>query len=266
MRSTSILSLLCFAISVKAAAFKLLERSEVPSLASTYWANHSNETNIQENLSNGVRQHRRHPRWFPSSASSRLRPRQASNLDTKPSPTSSEPIDTRPTPEPTGDSSPSTTVHITGTNDFSLILPSKAGELISDAESDGVSFCFPGSESPNCVQQFPDGFITAAAFEASEDGAYIQVTGCIDPSKFHLDTGDAGGQFDVRYPNGAQCSFGGYGASFIELVEPALNRFCIRCCASSGDQTNCNSHRDRMGCEAAIPGVYDFPDLGVSCS
>jgi len=93
----------------------------------------------------------------------------------------------------------------------------------------------------------------------------LQVTGCIDPSKFHLDPLDAGGQFDVRYPNGAQCTFAGYGASFIELVEPGTGRFCMRCCSSANDQVNCNSHQDRLGCTNAIPGVYDFPNIGVSC-
>ena len=123
------------------------------------------------------------------------------------------------------------------------------------------------------------------------------MTGCIDPSKSTLDPADAGGQLDVRFPNGAQCTFGGYGASFIELcvsavtsialpapyvlsnprsvrspfvsasarVEPGRNRFCLRCCASPDDQVNCNSHRDRLGCEVAVPGQYDFPAVGVSC-
>lgn len=43
------------------------------------------------------------------------------------------------------------------------------------------------------------------------------MTGCLDISKSILDPSDDGGQLDVRFPNGAQCSFGGYGASFIEL-------------------------------------------------
>lgn len=49
-------------------------------------------------------------------------------------------------------------------------------------------------------------------------------------------------------------------------VEPALSRFCIRCCSTTNDQKHCNSHQDRLGCTTAIPGQYDFPDLGVSCS
>ncbi len=37
------------------------------------------------------------------------------------------PADTRPTPEPTGDPSPSTTVHITSADDFALLMPSRQG-------------------------------------------------------------------------------------------------------------------------------------------
>ncbi|KAG2067135.1 hypothetical protein BDR04DRAFT_1159429 [Suillus decipiens] len=91
-----------------------------------------------------------------------------------------------------------------------------------------------------------------------------KITGCLDPGKFHFAQDDAGGQMDVRFPNGAKCTFGGYGASFIEQVEPSANRFCLRCCASANDQVNCNSHNDKAGCPVAVPGVYDFD--GVSCS
>ncbi|KAH9848752.1 hypothetical protein C2E23DRAFT_738830 [Lenzites betulinus] len=175
------------------------------------------------------------------------------------------PADVRPTPEPTGESSASTTVHIIDEHDFALLLPNRPGELISDAESDGVAFCTPESADAGCSRRVSDGFIRAAAVTTADDGSYIQVTGCLDVSKSSLDASDSGGQFDVRFPNGAQCTFGGYGASFIQLVEPAANRFCMRCCTQHGDQINCNSHQDRAGCQAAIPGTYAFPALGVTC-
>lgn len=165
-----------------------------------------------------------------------------------------------PTPQPTGPSSVSTTVHITSVTDFSILLPSD-GELVSDAESDGTAYCTDGS---GCQNSFPAGFITGANISQASDGSYIQITGCLDSSKFHFAQNDAGGQMDVRFPNGAQCTFGGYGASFIEQVEPSANRFCLRCCASANDQVNCNSHNDKAGCPVAVPGIYDF--AGVSCS
>lgn len=170
-------------------------------------------------------------------------------------------VNAAPTPQPTGPSSVSTTVHITSVTDFALLLPVNDGELISDAESDSVAYCTIGS---NCQNTFPADFVTGAVVSEASDGSYIQITGCLDPGKFHFAQDDAGGQMDVRFPNGAKCTFGGYGASFIEQVEPSANRFCLRCCASANDQVNCNSHNDKAGCPIAVPGTYDFG--GVSCS
>ncbi|TBU47099.1 hypothetical protein BD309DRAFT_952578 [Dichomitus squalens] len=182
-----------------------------------------------------------------------------------PSPVRRDDLDTAPTPAPTGPSTDDTTVHITDENDFALLLPGRDGELISDAESDGVAFCTPASGDATCQRRMSDGFISAAHVERSGDSKWIQITGCLDVSKSHLDDSDSGGQFDVRFPNGAKCTFGGYGASFIEIVEPAANRFCLRCCSLENDQENCNSRQDTAGCPTAIPGTYSFPDLGVSC-
>ncbi|KIJ59989.1 hypothetical protein HYDPIDRAFT_53478, partial [Hydnomerulius pinastri MD-312] len=120
---------------------------------------------------------------------------------------------TQPTPEPTGDSSAATTVFISGPKSFALLLPGKDGELISEAENDGVAYCTSGSD---CGNAFPNGFITGSAVAEAADGSYIQITGCIDSTQFHFAQGDDGGQFDVRFPDGAKCTFGGYGASFIE--------------------------------------------------
>ncbi|KAH9959960.1 hypothetical protein BC827DRAFT_1133985 [Russula dissimulans] len=189
-----------------------------------------------------------------------LRPRQDSSRTTE------QDLDTRPTPEPTGQPSIDTTVFIRNVDDFSLLLPAIPDELVSDAEEDAKTYCTPGSSSDICQRKMNEGFITAASLVRAHDNSWIQVTGCIDSSKFHFNAHDTGGQMDVRYPNGAHCTFGGVGTSFIELVEPALNRFCLRCCSTSNDQINCNSHRDREGCENAIPGTYDFPELGVSCA
>ncbi|KAF8577360.1 hypothetical protein K439DRAFT_1418292 [Ramaria rubella] len=168
-----------------------------------------------------------------------------------------------PTPQPTGTASSSTTVHINSAGDFALLLPRHPGESISGAEGDAVSFCYGSSV---CQDVMPNGFITGANVTGGTSGSahWIQVTGCIDPSKSNLSADDGGGQYDVRFPQGAQCSFGGYGASFIEQVEPSASRFCLRCCSDHNDQTNCNSHHDRDGCLLAVPGQYSFQN-GVSC-
>ncbi|KAN0093429.1 hypothetical protein V8E55_004213 [Tylopilus felleus] len=194
---------------------------------------------------------------------SKVRPRTGKTLARSrvPTPTKQRRQNEQPTPEPTGDASTSTTVYVSGSNAFALLLPQTSGEMVSDAEQDGVAYC---TDESGCGNPFPTGFITGAAYSAAGDGTYVQITGCMDSSKFPFADNDDGGQFDVRYPNGAQCTFGGYGASFIEQVEPSANRFCLRCCKSADDQQNCNSHQDRAGCPMAVPGTYAFG--GVDCS
>ncbi|KAG9308205.1 hypothetical protein JVU11DRAFT_12218 [Chiua virens] len=131
-----------------------------------------------------------------------------------PTPTKRRRQNEEPTPEPTGGASTSTTVYIQGANMFALLLPQTSGEMVSDAEEDGVAYCTEGS---GCGNPFPNGFIIGAAYSAADDGSYVQITGCMDTSTFPFASNDDGGQFDTRFPNGAQCTFGGYGASFIEL-------------------------------------------------
>ncbi|KIY71045.1 hypothetical protein CYLTODRAFT_435415 [Cylindrobasidium torrendii FP15055 ss-10] len=173
----------------------------------------------------------------------------------------------KPTPSPTGPDVDETTIHITSTTDFALLAPRTNELTIGNSENEAVAFCHPGSTGV-CTQTFPEGFVTAAAMETADDGSYIQITGCIDNTQWtsNIQPGDEGGQNDVRYPQGAKCEFGGYAASFIQLLEPALGRFCIRCCKTEGDQEHCNSHNDRNGCETAIPGTYSFPENGVDCA
>jgi len=177
------------------------------------------------------------------------------------------PRDSSPTPAPTGPSQESTTVHVNDVANFAILLPRDSRTSIGDSEVDAQSYCF-GSDGCKGQPMLAPGFITAADVQVggSGDGRFIQVTGCIDPTAMGLSESDEGGQYDVRFPNGAQCTFGGYGKSFIEQVEPAARRFCLRCCFSADDQTNCNSHNDEAGCVTAVPGKYDFPEKGVSCA
>lgn len=89
-------------------------------------------------------------------------------------------------------------------------------EQISDSENDAIAYCSSPSSDCESGRTFNDGLIKSAEITAGPGGAYVQVTGCLDSSKFPFAQDDSGGQLDVRFPNGAQCSFGGYGASFIE--------------------------------------------------
>jgi len=49
-------------------------------------------------------------------------------------------------------------------------------ELISEAESDGKTFCTPGSGSGQCANRMQEGLITAAKVQKAEDGSFIQVS------------------------------------------------------------------------------------------
>ena len=66
------------------------------------------------------------------------------------------------------------------------------------------------------------------------------MTGCIRPSHLtRLNPHDEGGQYDSSggaggkgNPQGSQCL--GY-KHYVELVEPAANRACIKCCDDAAD-------------------------------
>ena len=232
-------------------------------------------------------------------------------------PTSTEDaLEGAPTPAPTAPGSSLTTVYIDSETDFSLLLPSKSGGtfapqlLIPAADASSQKwFQTPSQTVKRTVRQITEedaiiSFLKDLSLDRRStrqmmvvtfkfvpwnffifckyrEKLICQVTGCFDSSLFPFASNDKGGQFDVRFPNGAQCTFGGYGASFIELfvslsfwytltyllvnrVEPAGSRFCLRCCKEANDQNNCNSHHDNDGCINAIPGVYTFGN--VDCS
>ncbi|KDN34442.1 hypothetical protein RSAG8_12474, partial [Rhizoctonia solani AG-8 WAC10335] len=72
-----------------------------------------------------------------------------------------------------------------------------------------------------------------------------------------LNPGDGGGQYDSSggeggsgNPQGSVCL--GYN-HYVELVEPAGRRACIRCC---DDPSDCPLTMDTLGCQTVIPGNY----------
>lgn len=75
---------------------------------------------------------------------------------------------------------------------------------------------------------FITGFITTAHYLKSS--TYVQVTGFFDRTKYKLGANDGGGQYDNHgkgKPVAAMCK--GYNF-FVSLIEPDIERFCIRCC------------------------------------
>lgn len=132
--------------------------------------------------------------------------------------------------------------------DFCLFLPPQPGLGVAETENDGIPFCTKKDTVPK-ASEFPQGkekiiiiikfclfnllqnilgFITTAHYLKSND--YVQVTGFFDRTKYSLGAKDGGGQYDNHAkgkPVHAQCKDYKY---FVSLVEPDIERFCIRCC------------------------------------
>ncbi|KAH8925260.1 hypothetical protein BT69DRAFT_1240244 [Atractiella rhizophila] len=153
----------------------------------------------------------------------------------------------------------SITVHVTSKTDYCLILPKDKHTDIGDSEYDGGmrSYCTsPVSGQGTLNKSF---FTKSTLKKGTGKGAWIQLTGCIDPSKSdRLNANDGGGQYDSSggdggqgNPKGSVCT--GYN-HYVELVEPDVKRACIRCCKESSD---CPLNKDTQGCPAVIPGNYD---------
>ncbi|KAG8217031.1 hypothetical protein J3R82DRAFT_7347 [Butyriboletus roseoflavus] len=131
--------------------------------------NRHNTSSISAMETAAARRNRNKDKGTSRKNTTKVRPGSGSRAGT---PTKRRRQNEQPTPEPTGDASASTTVYIDGASAFALLLPQSSGEMVSSAESDGVTYCTDGS---GCGNPFPDGFITGAAYSAAADGSYVQV-------------------------------------------------------------------------------------------
>ena len=80
------------------------------------------------------------------------------------------------------------------------------------------------------------GFITVAHY-AKKENSYEQVTGFFNRDAYNLLATDGGGQYDNHAsgkPTGATCKGYNY---FVSMIEPDIERFCIRCCQSKVNVT-----------------------------
>ncbi|KAL7313310.1 hypothetical protein PS15m_007071 [Mucor circinelloides] len=140
---------------------------------------------------------------------------------------------------------------INSQDDFCLFLPPQPGLVVAVNEDNGIPFCTKPDTVPNATE-FPEGFITTAHY--LRNSSYVQVTGFFDRTKYDLGETDGGGQYD-NHANGkpvaAQCQDYKY---FVSMIEPDINRFCIRCCQEEAD---CNTGRSGYGCLRIIDGDYD---------
>ncbi|KAL0096985.1 hypothetical protein J3Q64DRAFT_1710478 [Phycomyces blakesleeanus] len=141
-------------------------------------------------------------------------------------------------------------VKLVSETQFCFFLPPGPKLDVATHEDIGVAHCTKSNVIPG-VKTFPTGFITVAHFQ--QTSTYVQVTGYMNSKLFGLIPTDEGGQYDNHgngKPVGAQCSGYNY---FVNVVEPADNRYCIRCCQNKVD---CNTGRSAYGCMRVVPGDY----------
>ncbi|CAB4417412.1 unnamed protein product [Rhizophagus irregularis] len=141
------------------------------------------------------------------------------------------------------------TVTVESEEVFCSFLPKTHGEEIGDSEDDAIPFCTKANpaNAPG-AKKFPNGFIKSANFAKGK--GFVQITGTIDRTKYKLKKSDGGGQYDTKAPSGAVCK--GF-KKFVNLVEPDINIFCIRCCT---DTKKCKTGESTKGCAVVVPGDY----------
>ncbi|KAF8333883.1 hypothetical protein F5887DRAFT_1273621 [Amanita rubescens] len=120
---------------------------------------------------------------------------------------------------------------------------------VSEQPGGTKTYCSPAGRYSNV--EFKSG-------RSSTGGRYAQLTGCIRPGHLsRLNVNDVGGQYDSSgglggrgNPRDSVCL--GYN-HYVELVEPAGPRACIKCC---DDPRDCPVNKDTQGCPQVIKGNY----------
>ncbi|CAM0135734.1 hypothetical protein VKS41_001838 [Umbelopsis sp. WA50703] len=147
---------------------------------------------------------------------------------------------------------PGKTVKVTE-DSLCIFMPQNPGEEIALSEPTAIAHC-NSTDVVSGAKKIPEGFIKSAHYlAASGEGKYVQYTGSIDPSKYDLKSTDGGGQYDNHgsgNPPGSSCE--GY-PYYVELIEPDIERYCIRCCENYQD---CNAGRSTYGCQRVVPGDF----------
>lgn len=112
---------------------------------------------------------------------------------------------------------------------FCVFLPpaDSVDRGIADTEWNAQAFCIGKAPLATNAGKLNSGFIQSAHYLATDK--YVQVTGKIDPSKARLNVTDEGGQYDIKAPKGSSCAGWKF---YVNLVEPAGNTYCMRCCVS----------------------------------
>ncbi|KAG0091108.1 hypothetical protein BGZ93_007136 [Podila epicladia] len=142
------------------------------------------------------------------------------------------------------------TIVLNSVEEYCLFLPRRPGQTIGESEDSAVAFCNkPISTAPN-ARTLPTAFIRNLNFYKNADKGYVQITGLFNRRSVSLSRHDGGGQYDIKAPRGAKC----YGYPyFVELVEPDVERYCLRCCKNKKD---CPVHKSTQGCVKVLGGIY----------
>ncbi|KAG2211263.1 hypothetical protein INT47_006383 [Mucor saturninus] len=140
-------------------------------------------------------------------------------------------------------------------NNFCVFLPpsDSVDRGIADTEWNAQAFCIGKTPKATNAGKLNSGFIQSAHYLATDK--YVQVTGKINPAKARLNATDEGGQYDIKAPKGSSCAGWKF---YVNLVEPAGNTYCMRCC---NDDRSCNRGISEKGCAHIIPGDYSGPDI-----
>ncbi|KJA16121.1 hypothetical protein HYPSUDRAFT_148164 [Hypholoma sublateritium FD-334 SS-4] len=156
---------------------------------------------------------------------------------------------------------PDNTVVASSEDNYCLVVPKDAHTNIGDSEYPGGTtvYCSPAAHFSPSQGLMPGDFWANVEYTTGEgSGRYAQLTGCINPGVLdRINADDAGGQYDssggssgTGNPVGSVCvGFNHY----VELLEPAGPRACIRCCENAED---CPTTSDKSGCPNVIQGNY----------
>ncbi|KAK5801969.1 hypothetical protein F5H01DRAFT_371805 [Linnemannia elongata] len=145
---------------------------------------------------------------------------------------------------------PGRTIVLKSAGEYCLFLPRWSGQNIGDSEASAVAYCNkPISTAPNS-RILSNYFIRNLHFVRNTHRHYVQLTGLFNRDIYHMNSNDGGGQYDTKAPHGAKC----YGYPyFVELVEPDVQRYCLRCCQYKED---CPTNMSTEGCGTVIGGHY----------
>ncbi|KAF9399618.1 hypothetical protein BGX21_005921 [Mortierella sp. AD011] len=133
---------------------------------------------------------------------------------------------------------------------FCTMLPPYGVNNVAINEACANSYCFDGKYTNSSTHLVgPSDFILSSHYVANTTNSYVQITGCIDSSKWGLSPTDEGGQMDSH---GWKYTCSGY-KKFLSLLEPATNTFCIRCCNGDNVDSDCNTTGSSTTAAAANP-------------